>query len=91
MQKNLVIISFIVLWAAVTILALTWGVLVNWPDNVHTDYGFPLDWGTHATNTIAGPVDKWSVDLSALAIDLVFWLGIMVIIVALMLYSSRPF
>jgi len=89
MNKNIAIISFIVMLTAVTILALTWGVPVNWPDNVHTDYGFPFDWGTHTTSTIAGPVDRWSVDIAALIIDLVFWLGLITVITALMLYTSK--
>ncbi|MGQ9781100.1 MAG: hypothetical protein ACUVQ8_02435 [Nitrososphaeria archaeon] len=89
MNKNIAPISFMVAWAAVTILALTWGALVIWPDNVHTDYGFPFDWGIHTINTIAGPVDRWNVDITALAIDLVFWLGLMILVTALMLYTSK--
>jgi hypothetical protein len=89
MNKNIATLSFIIILSAVTILALTWGSPVNMPDNVHTDYGFPFDWGTHTTSTIAGPVDKWSVDITALVIDLVFWLGLMTVITALMLYSKR--
>ena len=86
MNKNHVIILFTVVWAVLTIFTLTWGVTVNWPDNLHVNYGLPLVWGTHALNTIAGPVDKWRVDPSTLFIDLIFWLGILVIVEALMLY-----
>jgi hypothetical protein len=75
--------------SAVAILSLTWGSPVNMPDNVHTDYGFPFDWGTHTTSTIAGAANIWSVDISALVIDLVFWLGLMTVITALMLYTSK--
>jgi hypothetical protein len=52
------------------------GVLVgfhyDWPDFVHIDYGFPLAWATHTTVTIAGPVDKWTVRLGFLALDIAF-------------------
>ena len=89
MHKNLVMVSFIVVWVVLMIFALTWGVTVNWPDNLHVDYGIPLVWGTHTLNTIAGPVDKWRVDLSALFINLIFWLGLMTTIVALMLYAWK--
>jgi len=88
-NKNIATLSFIVMLTAVTILALTWGVPVNLTDNVHTDYGFPFDWGMHTTSTIAGPVDRWGVDITALVIDLVFWLRLMTVITALMLYTSK--
>ncbi len=89
MNKNISTLSFIIILSAVTTLTLTLGNTVNFPDNVHTDYGFPLDWGTHTTNTIAGPVNRWSVDITSLSIDLVFWLGLMIAVTALMLYTSK--
>jgi hypothetical protein len=52
----------------------------NWPDYVHADYGFPLVWATHTTITIAGPVDKWNVNLSNLLLNVVFWLTVSFII-----------
>jgi len=45
--------------------------------SIHIDYGFPLVWATHTLSTIAGPADIWKVDITALIIDLAFWLGIM--------------
>jgi hypothetical protein len=42
---------------------------------LHVNHGRPLVWGTHTLNTIVGPVDRWSVDLVALSIDLAFWLA----------------
>ena len=78
MRKILAGIFFTAVWSAITILALTWGVLYNWPDYVHTDYGLPLKWATHTTSTFTGPANLWAVDLGALAVDLVIWLGIMV-------------
>lgn len=85
MRKASVVIAFLILWIVLTILALTWGFFFDWPDNVHVDYGFPLVWAVHTLNTIAGPVDRWRVDLSALVLDLFFWLGVMTIAVAIML------
>jgi hypothetical protein len=89
MNKNIQAVVFMVLWMVVTVLALTWGVLVDQPDNVHTIYGFPLDWGTHTSSTLIGAVDIWSVNATNLALDLVFWLGIMTAVTALIIYASK--
>ena len=66
------------IWIAFTIVALTWGLTYDWPDFVHVDYGFPFVWATHTLSTIAGPVDIWEVNITALTIDLLLWLGSMV-------------
>jgi len=89
MRKALVVVPFVIVWIVLTILALTWGFFFDWPDYVHVNYGFPLVWAVHTLNTIAGPVDKWKVDLSALVLDLIIWLGIMTIVVALMLHILK--
>ena len=86
MKKYWIMLSFIVAWAVLTILAVTWGTRFDWPDYVHIDYGFPFVWGTQTLNTIAGPVNQWAVGISALTLNLVFWLGIMVIFASVMLY-----
>jgi len=65
--------------SVITIFALTWGVRYSWPDNIHVRYGFPLTWGIHTLVTIQGPVDVWRVSLVALVVDLVFWIGILVL------------
>jgi hypothetical protein len=67
--------------SAVTVVAVTLGATYNWPDNYHTDYGFPWVWGTHLTDSFAGPVDKWSVSLTNLGLDLVFWLAALSLVV----------
>lgn len=90
MRRALVAISFVVIWVVFTILALLWGFRFDWPDAVHINYGVPLVWAIHTLSTIAGPVDEWMVDLFALLVDLIFWLGIMVVAVALMLYALKP-
>ncbi len=62
------------------LVTVSFGVLVsfhyNWPDFVHTDYGFPFVWATHTTTTIAGPVDKWNVKPTELFLNIVIWLSI---------------
>ncbi len=59
---------------------VSFGVFVssqyNWPDFVHTNYGFPFVWATHTTITIAGPVDKWNVSLTNLFLNMIFWTSI---------------
>ena len=81
-----IILSFLVVWVVLTILAVTWGTRFDWPDYVHIDYGLPFVWATQTLSTIIGPVDLWNVDITALMMDLAFWLGIMVIAVIVMLF-----
>jgi len=90
MRKTLLVLSFMVIWAAITAVALLWGFTYNWPDFVHVDYGLPLTWATNTLSTIVGPVNQWSVNTSALLLDLVFWLGTMTAAVALLLYKLKP-
>jgi hypothetical protein len=85
-KRYWVILSFLVVWAVLTVLAVTWGTRFDWPDYVHINYGLPLVWSTQTLNTIVGPVDLWNVDVTALMMDLVFWLGIMAIVASIMLY-----
>ena len=84
-KSPLILFSFLLTWATITILALTWGTQVNWPDNVHTNYGFPLTWSTHTTSTLIGSVNLWMVDMSALIINFTFWIVIMLIAVSILL------
>ena len=65
--------------AVIMLIAMLYGRHVSYPDNVHDLHGLPLDWGTHQLVTIAGPVDSWMVGLTNLAIDLVFWVGLILI------------
>jgi len=69
-----------------TILTVTWGAKYDWPDNVHTDYGFPFVWSTQTLSTIVESVNLWTVDVTALIIDLTIWLGIMLITASALLY-----
>ncbi|MFX0202559.1 MAG: hypothetical protein ACFFCW_41170 [Candidatus Hodarchaeota archaeon] len=80
------LVCFMAVGIAFTILTVAWGFELNWPDNVHVNYGFPLTWATHTLSTIAGPVDIWKIDLSALIMDLLLWLGLMLVAVTWMLY-----
>jgi hypothetical protein len=73
--------------SAVAVAAICWGFEYDWPDNVHVDYGLPLAWGVHSLNTIAGPVDRWRVDVAALA--LVVWLGLILCASALLELTVR--
>ena len=89
MRKKLLILVFLVVWIVVTCLALVFGFTYNWPDNVQVDYGFPLTWGTNTLNTFVGPVDDWSVNILILSVDLIFWLGLMITIVAVLQYKLQ--
>ncbi len=89
MRKKLLILIFLVVWIFVTGLGLLFGFSYNWPDNLHVDYGLPLTWGINTLSTLAGPVDNWSINIVNLSVDLVFWLGIMIAIVAVLLYKLQ--
>jgi len=82
----LIVLAFMGLWAIVTVVAVTWGNQYDWPDNVHTDYGLPFVWSTNTVSTFVGAVNLWSVDMSALMMNLGLLLGIMVAVTAIMLY-----
>ena len=87
MKKGfLITVLFLCLWIIITILAVTWGVRYDWPDNVHIDYGFPLVWSTNTLSTLIGAVNLWIVDITTLIMNIIFWLGIMLIIASVMLY-----
>lgn len=74
--------SFLVLALVVAMfVGLTWSFHYDWPDYVHDDYGVPLTWATHTYSTIIGPpAAPWRVDILALQIDLVFWLGLILFV-----------
>ncbi|MCX6649114.1 MAG: hypothetical protein NTV61_06970 [Candidatus Bathyarchaeota archaeon] len=74
-------IILIVSGAVVTValLAMLWGSTYSVPDLVRVSYGLPLNWGVNTLDTIAGPVDRWNVDLVSLAVDLVFWFATLIV------------
>ncbi len=72
-----VVLTALVL-SALGALAIAWGTTYLMPDNLHTDYGFPWTWGTHLTDSFAGPVDRWTVNLTELGGDLLLWFGFVV-------------
>jgi len=70
---------FQIIIAVVMLIAMLYGRHVSYPDNVHDLHGLPLVWGTHQLVTIFGPLDSWMVNLTNLAVDLVFWVGLILI------------
>ncbi len=89
MRKIVAVPLFTVVWIVVTSLALLSGFNYNLPDFVHVDYGVPLTWATNTLSTIAGPANLWTVTMDNLLVDLVFWLSIMTIIVAVMVWRLK--
>jgi len=71
MRPRVIVASLVVI--AIALLAMLWGSTYSVPDLVRIDYGLPLRWGANTLDTLAGPVDKWSVEVMSLALDLVFW------------------
>jgi len=88
-MKTRAVASFITVWLAATFFAMTWSAKFDWPDYEHINYGFPMVWATHVLNTIAGPADIWLINIPALFTNLLFWLGSMVIGVAIILRLRR--
>lgn len=78
-------------WIAASMVAMTYGMQLNWPDYVHVNFGFPLTYAIHTLDTIVGPADSWDVNLGAFAADMVFWFaGILAIMLAgLWYYKGR--
>lgn len=68
--------SFLFLYL-LTLVFVPSGVLVSfhydWPDFVHTEYGFPFVWAAHTTITITGPANIWSVNLPYLGLNIAIW------------------
>jgi len=81
--------TFILIWSVITVLALVWGVEINMYDDYHIQYGFPMIWAVHQLVTIAGPVDIWHVDFSALLINVTFWLASIIVGIVMVRYLMR--
>ena len=89
-EKNLTILFlFLVVWSIISILGVSWGNQVDWPDNVHIDYGFPIIWSTNTLSTISGPVNVWTVNIESLILNLAFWLGVMLAISLALIYLKK--
>ena len=78
MKTTVLIASVVVI--AVVLVAMLWGSTYSVPDLVRIDYGLPLRWGANTLDTIAGPVNRWSVDVMFLALDLVFWFVTLIVV-----------
>ena len=90
MDKRTVNIASQIILSIAAIIALTWGVSYNWPDNVHVRHGLPLTWGTHTLVTIAGPADAWRVNIVNLVLDLALWLGLILLINIYLRWKNNP-
>ena len=89
MRRNLAVLSFMVVWALLMVVALLWGFYYDWPDFVHVNYGLPLTLATHTISTIVGPANLWEVNVVYLLADLMFWLSIGFAGVVLILYKLK--
>ena len=78
-SKIILTLVYVAVLSLITILATTYGNQINWPDNVHVNYGFPFVWATQTLSTIVGAVNIWAVDIVALTINLSLWLGITIV------------
>jgi len=72
-MKQIISDVMLVLLAVFALIAMLWGWTYSVPDLVRVSYGLPLNWGENTLDTIAGPVDRWSIYLTSMAVDLVFW------------------
>lgn len=85
-KRNSYVLFFMIIWTILTILAVSWGTRVDWPDNIHVNYGFPFVWSIQTLSTIAGSVNLWAVDVTALVMDLAFWSGVMLVAASALLH-----
>ena len=83
MHKTLNLTAFIAAFSIITILAMVYGFETVSPYNVLTTYGLPFTWATHTTNTFTAHADVWNVDVAALALVLILWLGALTVLYAL--------
>lgn len=88
-KKTIMTLVLIAAFCIITIIAITRGNQVDWPDNFHIDYGFPFVWATQTLSTIVGAVNIWVVDITALTMNLVIWLGIMVVCSAVLIFLDK--
>ena len=72
-MKPIIGIAIVTGITIIALLAMLWGSTYSVPDLVQVSYGLPFNWGVNTLDTIAGPVDRWSINLNYLTIDLVFW------------------
>ena len=72
-MKQIIGDVLLVLLAVFALIAMLWGWTYSVPDLVRVSYGLPLNWGENTLDTIAGPVDRWSISLTSMAVDLVLW------------------
>lgn len=82
----LFVVIFMVIWMVISVLGVLWENRYDSPDNVHIDYGFPFVWSTNTLSTIAGATNLWTVDISALIMNLIFWLSINLLTTTTLLY-----
>ena len=85
-KRILILLAINIFWVTLTILTAAWGTRFDWPDNVHINYGFPLVWSTNTLSTIAGAVNIWVVDITALILNIGLWMGIMLITESVLLH-----
>lgn len=88
-KKLAILFLFLVIWSIISIIGLTWGNRIDWPDNVHIDYGFPTIWATNTLSTISGPVNIWTVNIESLIFNLAFWLGVMLVVSLALIYLEK--
>lgn len=89
-RVTLILAGLAVGWGVASYVSMTYGILVSWPDYVHTNFGLPFAFAIHTSNTIAGPVDVWDVNVEALAADLAFWLiGLIALTLATLARNPR--
>jgi hypothetical protein len=73
LRKRLFLKRWFALFLALALLSNLRAEHFPWPDFDHWRYGLPLLWLTHQVSSIAGPVDRWFLDMVSLTIDMLLW------------------
>ncbi len=71
----------------VGLIAMLYGSVYSVPDLVNVSYGFPMRWGVNTVVTIAGPVDRWEINLMSLVTDMVIWVGLLILASIYLIYT----
>lgn len=78
-MKNAILVGSIAV-IFVALLAMVWGSVYSVPNLTRVSYGLPLNWGVNTIDTIAGPVNNWSINMAFLAVDLIFWFAVLLVV-----------
>ncbi len=89
MTTRRLLATWIVFFAAATLLNLIRAEHIAYSDLEQWNYGFPWGWLIHEVASIAGPKDLWTIELPNLVINSIVW-AVIALALAYLLARLRP-